>query len=408
MSHARTALAPLAAVAVLGALAASGALAACSHGADELQLVDIKRGDLVIGVVVTGELEAVDSTDIKPPALQIWNFKIASLADDGAEVKLGEPVVGFDASEQVRELENVQNEVESAKKKLEKKVVDAALARREEELALANAEAALRKATLKADTPGDLVASVDLQAQKLDQKAAQIALELAKNKAAQTRRSDETELASLRDKLTYATGRAELLAKNIAKMQVTAPRAGTVVYPTGWRGEKKKVGDSAWRMEVVLQIVGLDKMIGKGEVDEVDVARVAAAQPVSLRLDALPDVQLRGRVTEIARSVRPKSDAVPSKVVEIKLALDPTKAPLRPGMRFRGEVETERVANVVQIPSDAVFVTAEGPVAYRDSGGGIEAVPLVLGRRSSTMIEVQKGLEPGDRVSRSDPARRTK
>jgi HlyD family secretion protein len=391
---------------VAGAAALGVLAAACGRGAGELQLTDIKRGDLVIGVVVTGELAAVDSTDIKPPALEIWNFKIASLADDGVDVKLGEPVVGFDASEQMREHETVKNEALSAKKKLEKKLVDAALARREEELAIANAEAVLRKATLKADTPGDLVASVDLRALQLDQRGAQIALGLAKDKAAQTRRSDEAELSSLRDKLAYATRRAEQLGKNIAKMQIVAPRAGTVVYPTSWRGEKKKVGDSAWRMEVVLQIVGLDKMIGKGEVDEVDVARVAAKQPVSLRLDALPDVQLLGRVTNIARSVRPKSEAVPSKVVEIKFALDPTKAPLRPGMRFRGEVETERVANVVQIPIDAVFVTAGGPVAYRDRGGGVEAVPLVLGRRSSTMIEVTSGVEPGDRVSRSDPAGR--
>lgn len=389
------------------ALAALAA-AACGRRAGELQLVDIKRGDLVIGVEVTGELAAVDSTDIKPPALQIWNFKIASLADDGAEVKLGEPVVGFDASEQARELENVQNEVEAAKKKLDKKLVDAALARREEELALASAEAALRKAALKAATPGDLVASVDLRALQLDERGAQIALDLAKDKASQTRRSDEAELASLRDKLAYATRRAEQLAKDLARMQIAAPRAGTVIYPTSWRGEKKKVGDSAWRMEVVLQIVGLDKMIGKGEVDEVDVARVAAEQPVSLRLDALPDVQLRGRVTAIARAVRPKSEAVPSQVVEIKIGLDPTKAPLRPGMRFRGEVEAERVANVVQIPIDAVFVTAGGPVAYRDRGDGVEAVPLVLGRRSSTMIEVTSGVQPGDRVSRSDPARRAK
>ena len=77
------------------ALIAIALLAACGRKASELQLVDIKRGDLVIGVVVTGELEAVDSTDIKPPPLDIWNFKIASLADDGAEVKAGEPVVGF-------------------------------------------------------------------------------------------------------------------------------------------------------------------------------------------------------------------------------------------------------------------------------------------------------------------------
>ncbi len=391
--------------AALAVVAAAAAAAACGRGDGELQLVDIKRGDLVIGVAVTGELEAVDSTDIKPPALQIWNFKIASMSDDGAEVALGEPVVGFDASEQVRELENVQNEVEAARKKLDKKQVDAALARREEELAVANAEATLRKAALKTATPGDLVASVDLRALQLDERTAQVALALAKDTASQTRRSDDAELASLQDKLTYATHRAEQLAADVARMQIKAPRAGTVVYPTSWRGEKKKVGDSVWRMEVVLQIVGLDRMRGKGEVDEVDVARVAAAQPVSLRLDALPDVQLRGRVDSIARSVRPKSNAVPSKVVEIKIALDPTTAPLRPGMRFQGEVETERIAGVVLIPIDAVFVTPDGPVAFRDRGEGALAVPLVLGRRSSTMVEVTSGVEPGDRVSRSDPTR---
>ena len=51
-------------------------------------------------------------------------------------------------------------------------------------------------------------------------------------------------------------------------------------------------------MEVVVQVVGLDKMIGKGAVDEVDIARVAPNQPVALRLDALPDLELRGSVED--------------------------------------------------------------------------------------------------------------
>jgi hypothetical protein len=383
-------------------------LVACGKPAGELQLVELKQADLVIGVSVGGALEAVDSTDIKPPAVEMWNFKISSLAPDGVEVKEGQPVVGFDTSEQARELETMLNEVEAAKKKLDKKRDDMALARREEELGIANAEATLRKATLKAQQPDDLVASVQLKVLQLDLRAAELALTLTKNKAAQTRRSDEAELASLREKLNYATLRASQLQKNVEKMEVKAPRAGTVVYPTSWRGEKKKVGDSTWRMEVVLQVVGLDKMIGKGEVDEIEMARVAPKQPVTLRLDALPDAQLTGKVASIARAVRKKSGTDLSKVVEIKILLDPTKQPLRPGMRFRGEVEIERIANVLQIPSDAVFVTPEGPVAYRDAGGSVEQVKLVLGKRSSTMIEVKSGLAPNDRVTRVDPTARTK
>lgn len=377
------------------------ALAACGRAAGEQQLVEIKRGDLVVGVEVSGELVAVDSTNIKPPSVNMWNFKIASLAPDGAEVKQGEPIVGFDASEQVRELQTMQTEVEAAKKSLDKKRDDVALARREEELAIANAEAAVRKAQLKTTTPGDLVATVELRSLQLDEQAAKVALELARNKAAQARRGDEAELATLREKLTYAEGRVRELGEAIAKMEVVAPRAGTIVYPTSWRGEKKKVGDSAWRMEVVLQVVGLDKMAADGTVDEVDIARVATGQAVTLRLDALPDVQLTGKVGAIARSVRATSDTNPSQVVEVKIALDPTKAPLRPGMRFRGEIETERVKDVVLIPSDAVFVTARGPVAYRAGDGGLDEAPLVLGRRSATAIEVTSGLAAGDRVSRT-------
>ncbi|MGE0551378.1 MAG: efflux RND transporter periplasmic adaptor subunit [Kofleriaceae bacterium] len=389
---------------LLAVAATLGLLGGCGRSAEQLQLVDIKRGDLVVGVVVTGELEAVDSTDIKPPAVNMWNFKIASLADDGAEVKEGDVVVGFDASDQMRELENVLNEVDAAKKQLDKKRDDAALARREEDLAIANAEAGLRRASLKATTPGDLVATVDLKTVKLDEQAAKISLELARNKATQQRRTDEAELARLRDKLSYVTHRSELLKQNIAKMQVKAPRSGTVVFPTGWEGEKKKVGDQAWRMETVLQVVSLDKMIGKGAVDEVDIARVAPNQPITLRLDALPDVQLTGKVQSIATAVRSKSETDPSKVIDIKLALGDTKASLRPGMRFRGEVEIERVVNVVLIPIDAVFVSPEGPVAYRAAGSSVERVKLTLGRRSATTVEVKTGLSPGDRVSRRDPA----
>ncbi|MEO8700009.1 MAG: HlyD family efflux transporter periplasmic adaptor subunit [Kofleriaceae bacterium] len=384
------------------------ALVACNRHTGDLQLVDIKRGDLVVGVVVTGELAAVDSTDIKPPSVNTWNFKISMLAPDGMEVKQGEPVAGFDTSEQARELATMMNEVEAAKKKLEKKLDDAALARREEELAIANSEANLRKATLKTSTPGELVASIDLKVLQLDEKGAQIGVDLAKNKAAQAKRADEAELASLRDRLAYTTGRVTELQKNLAKMAIVAPRAGTIVYPTSWRGEKKKVGDNAWRGEVVLQVVGLDKMIGKGAVDEVDISRVATNQVVSLQLDALPDLQIRGKVQDIARSVRAKSNTDPSKVVELKIALEPTKASLRPGMRFRGEVETARVANVVIIPTDAVFVTPEGPVAYRSVDGKIEKVKLELGERSATLIEVKSGLSPGDRVSRNDPETRGK
>lgn len=378
-------------------------LVACAHAGD-VSTIEVKKDDLVIGVEVIGELEAVDSTDVKPPPIaDMWDFKIAQMASEGDEVKAGDPVIAFDGSEQMRELENMQNEADAAQKKLDKKRDDAALARRDDELKIAEAEAALRKASLKTSTPDDLVASIDQKEVVLDEQSAKLALDAANQHAAAAKRSDDEEVQRLTEKATYAKHRVEELQQNIAKLQVVATRAGTVVYPTNWQGEKHKVGDSVWRMEDVLSVVGLGKMVGAGQVDEVDVAKVDVNQPVTLRLDALPDVQLKGHIESIAKSVQAKSQTDPSKVIKLKIAIDPTKEPLRPGMRFRGQIETEKLPAVVQVPADAVFVTPDGPVAYRDSGGKLERVKLTLGRRNATAIEVKAGLAPGDRVSRTEP-----
>ena len=377
---------------------------ACGKAGDDKQLVDVKRDDLVLGVEVVGELEAVDSTDIKPPPLaDTWDFKISNLAPVGQDVKQGDPVIGFDASAQIRALEDMQNAAEAAQKALEKKRDDAALARRDDDLKVAEAEAALRKAKLKADAPPDLVAPVEQKQIMLDAESAQLALDAAKQHAESAKKSDGQEIQRLADKAAYAKGRLTELEQNIARMQVKAPRAGTIVYPTNWQGEKHKVGDSVWRMEDVIQIVGLGKMVGAGQVDEVDIARVAEKQAVTLRLDALPDVQLHGTVESIAKTVGAKSRNDPSKIVKLKVALDASKVALRPGMRFRGQIETEKLPAVVQVPAEAVFVTPDGPVAYREAGGKLERVALVLGRRTPTAIEVKSGLAPGDRVSRVDP-----
>ncbi len=381
-------------------------LAACggAGGASQTSLVDVKRDDLVIGVEVTGELEAVDSLTLKPPGVtDMWDFKIAMLAPEGDEVKQGDPVIAFDGTQLQRDLENMQNEAEAAQKKLDKKRDDAALARKDDELKVAEAEAALRKAALKTAAPSDLVASIEQKQVELDEQSAKLALDAAKNHAAQAKRSDDEEVQRLTEKASYAKKRVEQLQENLAKLQVTAPRAGTIVYPGNWNGEKHKVGDGVWRMEDVISIVGLGKMIGTGQIDEIDLAKVAPNQVVTIRLDALPDVQLAGHVDSIANSVQRKSQNDPSKIVKLKLALDPTKEPLRPGMRFRGQIETEKLPKVVQVPADAVFITGDGPVAYRDSDGKLERVKLTLGRRNASAIEVKAGLAPGDRVSRVEP-----
>jgi RND family efflux transporter MFP subunit len=382
------------------------ALAACSRSGSEPQLEDVKRGDLVVSVEVTGELAAVDSTDLNPPILQsTWDFKVSELVAEGSDVKAGDTLARFDTSNVMRDLEKVQANAEEARTKLTKKRDEATLAKKNAELDVATHEADLEKKKLEAQVPADLRASIDAKTALLEVESAQLLLDGSKHKAEQQIRSDQAEIRTLEESLADATKRVDLLQKDIPNMRVVAPRAGTLVYPISrWRSEKVKVDDPVWRGMVILQVVALGNMIGKGSVDEVDSARVSEKQPVSLRLDALPDVQLHGKIQRILPALHAKSAADPSKVVDLELTIDPEKdAPLRPGMRFRGQVEIEHIKDALQVPTDAVFVTPDGPVAYVERGGRLEKTRVELGHRNANAIEVKSGLAAGDRVSRSLP-----
>jgi len=61
-------------------------------------------------------------------------------------------------------------------------------------------------------------------------------------------------------------------------MHVKAPQDGIVIYKTGWRDEKKKVGELDWAGEKILELPDLSAMKAKGEVDEADADRSRSAR----------------------------------------------------------------------------------------------------------------------------------
>jgi multidrug resistance efflux pump len=375
----------------------------CGNHGEDLDLVDVKRDDLTLTVEIAGDLAAVDSTDVKPPALpDAPQLKIGWLAPEASDVAAGASLVTFDSSDLDRSLEMLQSQVAEAKVRLSQMREGAVLARRQEALSLLEQEASARKAALLTDVPADLVAQVKLRGDQLDAEEAKADLEQARKNIAYARRSSAAELQAQVDAGANLARQVDQIKRSLTRLAVAAPRAGTVVYPTTFGSEKRKVGDTVYVSDTVVQVVGLGTMVGNGAVDEVDIARVAAHEPVTLRIDALPDVALRGTVTSIAPTVR-RSDVAPSNVVRVQVAVEPTRTALRPGMKFRGHIETQRIPNVVQVPAEAVFVTPDGPVAYRETTGGLTRVRLELGRRSTETIEVTSGLSPGDRVSRVDP-----
>jgi HlyD family secretion protein len=363
--------------------------------------VRVKRGDLVSGMEITGTLAAVDSGSFGPPQINdVWDFKIAMLAPEGADVKAGQPVLGFDTTELRKRLDEKSAESEQARKEIEKNQADLALRREDERLTLADAEARLRKAQLKLEGPAEIVSVKERKQVELDYALAKQETDATRQRIASFERAAAAQLALLTSKRQRAENIVTETQSAIAQMTIRAPRNGTIVYVTNWRGDKKKVGDTCWRMERVIEIPDLAKMIARGEVDEADAGKVAVGQRVIFNLDAHADEEFHGTIREAARTVQQQQGTRdPIKVLKVTIALDSSDpVRMRPGMRFHGTVELSRAQNALLIPRNAVFVTQHGAVAYRRGLFSVTPIPLVLGRENEKSVEVRRGLSENDRI----------
>lgn len=382
----------------LSGLVLALALTACESASESWAVV--REGELSITVDVRGELEPAASESLGPPTIRhMWEFKITRLAAEGSAVQPGDVIMEFDGSELERQLLEKRAEQSSAKAAIAKERAEIALTEQTDALAIIEAEARLRKAELKLSRPEDLTASLDLALSRLDVELAQKEVAYRRERAAEARAKSQANVAMLESRLRRAEERVAELERDLPRLKITAPRAGTVLHVIGQNRKKKQLGDGVWWGEKVVQIAALDRMVAEGEIDEVDVSRVAVGQPVTFRLEAHPDLECRGTLLAVSETVERKSPQNPLRVVRLSIdVVDTGELRPRPGMRFEGRIETARVRGAL-IPVEAVIATERGPVARRRRGLRSETVELELGRRDRTELHVLGGLRPGDEVA---------
>jgi len=393
-------------IAAIGGLLIGGWWVASAVGGGERRPeVEVERDDLVLGVEVTGTLAARETRLFGPPQIpDHWEFKISMMAPEGETVEEGAPVVSFDTADLEQSLLRQRAEAEQAAKTIEQAEKQLTMQRRDDGLRLAEAEARARKAELIVASPEELSEAHELATARLDLELARKELAYLKTRLQGSRRAAESRIAALRDQKRRAEEKVGEIEDGIERMTRKAEAAGTVIYVSDWRGDKKKVGDTCWIAEKVIELPDLNSMKADGKVDEADAGRLEERQKVTLRLDAHPDVRFEGTIGSIWRTVQRESWRNPLKVVRLEIDLLETDTQrMRPGMRFRGRIETERVEGALLVPVEAIFLTDDGPVVYRRTTFGYEDVVVELGRRNESRVEVLTGLSDGDSIALESP-----
>ncbi len=181
----------------------------------------------------------------------------------------------------------------------------------------------------------------------------------------------------------------------LADAVLTAPYAGVIASVNVITGVTPPLRDPA----VVL--VDDSALYVDATVDEMDVGQVAVGQPVSITLDAYPDMTLRGTVTRIAPASRTVG-GVTSYDLRVQIT-DTRGAMVREGMTASITIRVAEVRDALLVPTWAVRSEASDDsvqfYCYRLVNGVPERAAVTIGRSNETETEIRSGLAEGDTVT---------
>lgn len=197
------------------------------------------------------------------------------------------------------------------------------------------------------------------------------------------------------DDIAAAKARIASIQATINLARITAPFSGTVTEVSAMVGDQVNAGTSAFRID------DLSHLLVDVEVPEVDINSIHVGQDVDLTFDAIYDVKYQGRVTSVARVGSAGTGMVNFKVtIEI---LNPDEQVL-PGMTAAVNIITSRLEDVLTVPNRAVRLVNNQPVVYVLKNNASTAVEIEIGVSSDTYSEVVSGdLKEGDLVILNPP-----
>ncbi len=366
---------------------------------------EVSFGKFEVVVSVTGELEALRSTDIKAPEalgsreLRFRELTISDLIPEGTIVNEGDYVATLDRSEADNEYKDLLDQLEVAESQYNSLMLDTTLQLRDLREELVNLKFNLEEAQITLEQSQFEPPATIRQAQiNLDK--AQRAYDQAQENYDIKVEQIKADILEARLDLTRTRRRANEMQSVLEKFVITAPASGMVIYARDWNGQKRVVGSSINTRDLtVATLPDMSEMLSKTYVNEIDISKVESGQQVRIGVDAFPEKKFTGVVTSVANvgEQLPNTDA---KVFEVVIQLNESDPILRPAMTTSNFIVTKTFDNVMYVPLEAVHSTDSMTFVYTKNN---TKQIVVVDEANDNEIIIEDGLNAGDIVLLSVP-----
>jgi HlyD family secretion protein len=213
-------------------------------------------------------------------------------------------------------------------------------------------------------------------------------------------------IAAAESRVREASQKLALAQQQVARSEVRADVRGIVVYRDVFFGSeqrKPQVGDQVWANQPLLILPDVSRMTVETKVRETDVHKVEKNQKVEVRVDAYPDLRLKGAVTLIGTLAQEERERRGPKFFGVTIELSDSEPRLRPGMTARVEIQVEERPRALYVPLEAVFERDGRALVYVPGLRGPREREVALGPSNQDFVVVERGLRRGERVLLRDP-----
>ncbi|MSR63831.1 MAG: HlyD family efflux transporter periplasmic adaptor subunit [Planctomycetes bacterium] len=221
----------------------------------------------------------------------------------------------------------------------------------------------------------------------------------------------EADMRTNEAKLQLEKEKLDKLVTQIGKSKLFAPRAGMVVYAVedGGRyggGNPIKEGTQVRERQEILTIPSASGMIAQASLHESVLKQVEPGQAVTVKVDAIPAQEFRGRVRYVSVMADQNSYwANPNlRLYRTEITIDEAIAEMRPGMSCAIEILVEEIPDALYVPVQSIFRRGNDNLAFVDKGGASEERAVQVGRYNDRWVQVLAGLAEGETVLLAPPA----
>jgi HlyD family secretion protein len=213
------------------------------------------------------------------------------------------------------------------------------------------------------------------------------------------RRFEESTLrvSIAREKLALLeSGRVNIGGTTIESI-VKAPIDGFVLSKSVEVGDPVTPLTSYQEGTVLMKLANMERLVFKGTVDEIDVGRLKEQMEADVKVGALPNEKVTGRLRKISLKAEKKENAT---AFPIEIAIPASNsATLRAGYSANASVIIARKESVLAVPERVVTFRNDSAFVRVVLGPGrSEERRIVTGLSDAINVEVVEGLKEGDEL----------